>query len=324
MEFFREVTPLKSEDLCVVLDSSQNSFDYPLHNHPEYEINLVMGTSGTRIVGDSTEPFTDIDLVLLGHYLPHKWEEDRESVAAKRKYRVITIQFGIDLFSSGLLSKECFYRIKQMLESSRRGLVFDQSVILKAALLMTSLTERNKFQNVLDFLQLLNLLSSTKKYKYLSSNIDASKVPSTENKRVQKAYNFIMMNYTRPDFMISEVATELNLSNSAFSHFFKKHAFRNFSAFVTDLRLGHACKLLLSSDLTMAQISVKSGFNNISNFNRLFLKYKECTPKDFRSRYNESKSFDWSKQRTPWQFIPRKSNNSFILPNSYSTRLNHV
>lgn len=324
MEFFREVTPLKQEDLCVVLDSSQNSFDYPLHNHPEYEINLVMGTSGTRIVGDSTELFKDIDLVLLGHYLPHKWEEDLVSIAAKKKYRVITIQFGIDLFSMSLLSKECFYRIKQMLENSRRGMQFEQSIILKAALLMIKLTERNKFQNVLDFMELLNLLSSTKRFKYLSSNIDASKVPSNENKRVQKAYNFIMMNYTRPNFMISEVAEELNLSNSAFSHFFKKHAFRNFSTFVIDLRLGHACKLLLSTDLTMSQISVKSGFNNISNFNRLFLKYKECTPKVFRSRYNESKGFDWSKQKTQWQFIPRKSSNSFILPDTYSTKINHV
>ncbi|GLR17143.1 AraC family transcriptional regulator [Portibacter lacus] len=325
MEFFREVTPLNNQDICVVLDSVNNGFDYPIHNHPEYEINLVMGTDGTRIVGDSTDRFSELDLALIGPYLPHKWEEDQNSRALGKKYRVITIQFGLNLFSMNFFSKERFHRIKLMLENSRRGLLFDKKVILSAIPIMVKLTEQNEFQNVIYFLRLLNLLAGAKEFKYLSSSVNSAKSLSSENTRIQKAYNFIMMNYKRPDFMIQEVSDVLNMSTSAFSHFFKKHAFRSFSSFLIDLRLGYACNLLLSSDFTMAQISVKSGFNNISNFNRLFKKYKECTPKEYKRRLLDNTKFDWADQRTPWQFIPDiKNSTANILPDSYSTRLNHV
>ena len=73
MNIYREITPLNPPDVFVVLDSVCNGFDYPIHNHPEYELNLIAGMSGTRIVGDSTERYTDYDLVLLGPYLYHKW-----------------------------------------------------------------------------------------------------------------------------------------------------------------------------------------------------------------------------------------------------------
>ena len=78
MNIYREITPLNPPDVFVVLDSVSNGFDYPIHNHPEYELNLVAGMSGTRIVGDSTERYNDYDLVLLGPYLYHKWDGDAQ------------------------------------------------------------------------------------------------------------------------------------------------------------------------------------------------------------------------------------------------------
>ena len=66
MNIYKEITPLRPQDTLVVIDSVRNGFDYPIHNHSEYEINLVMGMSGSRIVGDSTARYTDFDLVLLG------------------------------------------------------------------------------------------------------------------------------------------------------------------------------------------------------------------------------------------------------------------
>ncbi|WP_235296373.1 AraC family transcriptional regulator [Portibacter marinus] len=324
MEFFREVTPLRNQDLCVVLDSVNNGFDYPVHNHPEYEINLVMGTSGTRIVGDSTELYKDLDLVLIGPYLPHKWDESEEAIHQKRKYRVITVQFDIHLFSMRFFSKECFFEIQTLLENSKRGILFDDNTAEKAVPLMINLTQSHGFKNVMHFLELLNLLAGSKNFTLLSTALNSRKQGVTENYRIQKAYNYIMMNYTRPDFKISEIASSLNMSNSAFSHFFKKHAFRSFSSFLIDLRLSDACKMLLSSDFTMSQISVKAGFNNISNFNRLFKKYKECTPKAFKARYIENSRFDWEDQKTPWQFIPGDKRDSMIMPHDYSTRLTHI
>jgi AraC-like DNA-binding protein len=80
----------------------------------------------------------------------------------------------------------------------------------------------------------------------------------------------------------------------------------------------------LDTDDTVAQISAKSGFNNLANFNRLFKKYRSCTPLEYRKKYLEKTSFDWTKQTTPWQFMPSDSRSHEILqPSAYSTRLLH-
>ena len=121
MNIYREITPLKETDVFVVLDSMSNGFDYPIHNHPEFELNLVAGMSGTRIVGDSTERYTDTDLVLLGPYLYHKWDGDEHLQRSGRPYRVITIQFGMDLFGGHFGQKERFLNIRQLLQDSGRG-----------------------------------------------------------------------------------------------------------------------------------------------------------------------------------------------------------
>ena len=108
MNVFRENTPLKENDICVVLDSSNNGFDYPIHNHPEIEINLVMGMSGKRVVGDSTENYENNDLVMLGPYLNHKWYGDETLLKNKQPYRVITIQFDANQFSASMMMKDSF------------------------------------------------------------------------------------------------------------------------------------------------------------------------------------------------------------------------
>jgi AraC-like DNA-binding protein len=114
------------------------------------------------------------------------------------------------------------------------------------------------------------------------------------------------------------------MSDSAFSHFFQKFAFRSFTDFLIDIRVGHTCKLLLDTDETVNQIASKSGFNNLANFNRLFKKYRACTPVEYRRKYLEKAEFDWTHQVTPWQFMPqRKGDKEAVKPSSYATRLVH-
>ena len=52
-EIKKEITPISSDDLFIVLNHPNAKFDYPVHYHSDYEINLVMNTYGERIVGDS-------------------------------------------------------------------------------------------------------------------------------------------------------------------------------------------------------------------------------------------------------------------------------
>jgi len=325
MNIYREITPLKAPDVFVVLDSVCNGFDYPIHNHPEYELNLIAGMSGTRIVGDSTERYTEYDLVLLGPYLYHKWDGDELLQQSGKPYRVITIQFAMDLFSGQLFQKEQFIKIRKLLRDSSRGIKFQGKTFEEAMQIMVGLTEDKGFTNIIDFLHLLDLLSKSTESTFLASEGFSPQAPCTENNRIQVAFGHIFKHFDDAELKISDVAAQLNMTDSAFSHFFKQYAFRNFTQFLIDVRIGHACKLLLNTDETVNQISFKSGFNNLANFNRLFRKYRSCTPLEYRRRYLEKNEFDWTKQVTPWQFLPGKSATQVgIKPKAYSTRLVHL
>lgn len=326
MHIYREITPLNAPDVFVVLDSVCNGFDYPVHNHPEFELNLIAGMSGTRTVGDSTERYTDFDLVLLGPYLYHKWDGDEHLQQSGQPYRVITIQFAMDLFSGGqLFQKELFAKIRKLLRDASRGIRFYGKTFEEAMRIMIGLTEDRGFTNIIEFLQLLHHLSQSSERTFLASEGFSPQAPRSDNNRIQVAYGYILKYFSNPAMKIGDVAAQVNMNDSAFSHFFQKYAFRSFTQFLIDVRVSHACKLLLNTDETINQISFKSGFNNLANFNRLFKKYRNCTPVEYRRRHLEKHDFDWTKQITPWQFLPGKTPGlETIKPAAYSTRLVHL
>ncbi|MFN0176091.1 MAG: AraC family transcriptional regulator [Saprospiraceae bacterium] len=324
MNIYREITPLKTPDVFVVLDSVCNGFDYPIHNHPEYELNLIAGISGTRIVGDSTELYTDCDLVLLGPYLYHKWDGDTQLQQSGLPYRVITIQFAVELFSGQLFQKDRFIKIRQLLRDAGRGIKFHGKTFEEAMRIMVGLTEDKGFINIIEFLQLLDLLSQSSNATFLATEGFSPQTIRSDSNRIQVAYGYILKHFANPELKIADVATLVNMSDSAFSHFFQKLTFRSFTDFLIDIRVGHTCKLLLDTDETVNQIASKSGFNNLANFNRLFKKHRACTPVEYRRRYLEKNEFDWSHQVTPWQFMPHKNGDKeAIKPRSYATRLVH-
>lgn len=325
MNIYRENTPLKTSDVFVVIDSISNGFDYPIHNHPEFELNLVAGMSGTRIVGDCIERYTDYDLVLLGPYLFHKWDGDDQLQQSGQPYRVITIQWAMDLLGGQMFQKERFLKIRELLKDAGRGIKFHGKTLAAAVQMMADLSEDRGFANIIGFFQLLDLLSQSTESAFLASEGFSPQSPRLENNRIQVSYAYILKNFADPALKIGDVAKQVNMSDSAFSHFFHKYAFRSFTQFLIDVRIGHACKLLLDTDQTINQISYKSGFNNLANFNRLFKKYRSCTPIEYRKRYVQKGDFDWTKQVTPWQFLPGKSQTKdSIKPKAYSTRLVHL
>lgn len=325
MQIYREITPLTESDVYVILDSVNNGFDYPIHNHPEIELNLVLGISGTRIVGDSTERYHDNDLVLLGPYLMHKWDGVERPQHKKRPYRVITLQFGADLFDSQLLQKDNFYKIRKLLQASSRGIRFYGRTFEDARKRLISMTRATGFGRIIEFFGLLDVLSESTEFIYLASEGFDPAVVKSESKRIQVAYNYILKHFSNRNLKIGEVAEVLNMGESAFGHFFRKYTNKSFTQFLIDTRIGYACKLLLDTDVTVGQICFDAGFNNLANFNRLFKKYRDCTPIDYRRRYLEKTAFDWTRQITPYQFLPSDARTvpGFVKPETYATRLKH-
>lgn len=322
MKVYQEITPVKGSDLFVILDSVNKGFAYPIHNHPEFELTYVSGSDGIRIMGDSTEAYTEEDLVLIGPYLFHKWDDSIRKGTKDNPCRVITIQFDMHLFDKAFLSKKPFALVQRLLLNASRGIMFSGATRKEAAVIMQQLISSTGVKSATLFLELLDSLARSTETVYLASegfNINPVQVNS---KRLHAAYQFVMKHFKESSLKMSDVAAEVNLGDSAFSHFFKKATNRSFSAYLIDMRIEHASKLLIESDEQISRIAFLSGFNNIANFNRQFKSVHQCTPLHFRKVYQEKSKFDWNKQITPGQFIPPGGlPSSLDKPTDYRTKV---
>ncbi len=288
MKIYREITPLNSSDVFVASCYKNPTFTYPLHNHPEYELCLTLNSRGTRIVGDSVAKYTEKDLVLIGPYIYHRWDNNDQIEEKRKDALTVVVQFDKQLFESNLLNKEAFYSIKKMLYRSNRGILFfEDSNFNQTAERLIKLADLEGFEAVLEFLSILNSLATTLNQKLLTSTSFNVKPEELGSSRINAVYDFIMKNYTKR-ILVTEAAEIANMSESAFSHFFKKCTNKSFTHFVIELRIGLACKLLMETQDTISQICFQCGFNNISNFNRLFKKYKKITPLQYRQKLETS------------------------------------
>lgn len=81
---------------------------------------------------------------------------------------------------------------------------------------------------------------------------------------------------------LEEVAEATGISRYYVSHLFKELMDNTFVGYVNELRLNHAAMLLVTTDSPIIEIASKSGFNNLSNFNRAFKMHFGKTPSTYR------------------------------------------
>lgn len=281
-DYQKEITPIADDDLFIVLNHPNANFDYPVHYHSDYEINLVLNDEGTRIIGDSEEGFTSPDLVMIGPNIPHAWRGTRPE-----GNHVITIQFSENLLNFPILDKRLFTSIKQLLIESRRGLTFSEDTKKLMTDKILRLTRLQGFHTVLDFLSILYDLSIANKQILMSGVYDSSEMIATsKSRRIAKVCNYIETNYQEP-IKLLDVANLVNMSESAFSHFFKKKTGCSFIDYLNSVRIGKASQMLIDTTHSINEICYSCGFNNLSNFIRIFKKIKGPTPSEYRSKLQQ-------------------------------------
>lgn len=288
MSVINEITPLSEGDCFYVIERTKSEFTYPLHKHVEFELNYVENAKGiTRIVGDSVEELDDYDLILItGQELEHTWAQNN---CPQGKYREITIQFSADLFFENFINKKQFVSIKRMFELAQNGVAFPMHAILKIYSMLDKLiNERHGFYSVTTFLSIIYELSLCSDMRVLSSTSFARTEVCTDSRRVQKVQMYLNEHFAS-DIRISQLADLVRMTPVSFSRFFKLRTGKNFSEYLIDLRIGHAIRMLVDSTQSVAEICYNCGFNNMSNFNRIFRKKKGCSPTQFRENYRKRK-----------------------------------
>ncbi len=287
-DVLHEITPLADKDILYIADRHKREFTYPIHKHDVFELNFVEHAAGVRrIVGDSSEVIGDYDLVLITSTdLEHVWMQNE---CKSDDIHEITVQFRSDMSSQGFLTKNPFARIYRMMDLARRGLAFPLDAVMKVYNNLSTLSSvKDGFQAFMQFMQILNTLSRCEGTRTLATTSYAKVNIGEDSRRILKVKAYIDKNFTE-EIKLRDLADVACMSEAAFSRFFKLHTGRTISDYIIDVRLGNAARMLVDTNKNVSDISYLCGYNNLSNFNRVFKRKKGCSPTEFREYYRKIK-----------------------------------
>jgi len=285
----KEITPLTQNDCFTIFSRVKKEFDFPLHFHEEFELNLILNAPGAkRIVGDNIEEITDMELVLVGPNLSHVWTTHN---SRSEEITEVTIQWHKDLFDEKMLRRNQLSFIRKMFERSVRGILFPRETIEKVYKRILAINQLQGFDSVLELMSILHDLSTAKSMRVLSdATFNNDQVLNYNSRRIDKAFEFMNANFDK-SISLKDLSKLVSMTEVSFSRFIKKRTGNTFIDSLNEIRLGHATRMLIETTHSVAEISYNCGFNNISNFNRLFKKKKHCTPKEFRENFSGTRVF---------------------------------
>ncbi len=277
----REITPLSNEDSFLVFDRVKNEFDFPVHFHPEFELNFINNCKGVRrIVGDSMEEIEDIELVLVGPNLYHGWETYK---CTTKNIHEVTIQFQENLFNEAFLSRSIMKPIKDMFNRSIHGILFSKKTTKEISSRILQVSKLDGIDYFLELMSILYDLANSRNQRLLSTNT-FRKENYEHSDNIKKVYDFIQENHSSK-ITLAEMAELVNMSGVSFNRFIKRHTGKTFVEYLNDVRVGYAARWLIEKDLSVSEIAFVCGFNSIANFNRVFKKCKNRTPSQYREDF---------------------------------------
>jgi AraC-like DNA-binding protein len=265
-------------------------FDPNWHFHPHYQLFTVLEGTGTRFIGDDISHFEAGDTVFVGPNLPHLWRSDKVYFEphSSLKTHGIVVYFSEDFLGKDFFEKQEMILIKNLFKESLRGLniVGQTRLFLQKAL--KDLTQKQGFEGILNLLTILHQFSKSTDYEAIASIGYTNTHKISETNRMQKVHEYVLKHF-KEEIKLGEIASLVSMSEAAFCRYFKSRTNKTFSEFVAEIRIGHACKLLLKDNKTIAQISFESGYHTLSNFNKQFREIIGTTPHRYQKEYLSSR-----------------------------------
>jgi len=259
-------------------------FDKPWHFHKEYELTVIERSEGTRFIGDQVSLFQPSDMVLIGPNIPHLYRNNEDyykkpDMGAKS----IDIHFTDDFLGNSFFDVPEMKMVRRLLNRTNLALSINGSTKDYVREQLYEMQELSPVRRLMKLLDILIVLSTSKNL----SNILSQEFTVSNNKdaaRIDIVFQYILKNF-RNEIYIEEIASKLNMSIGSFSRYFKHHTRKTFSNYVTEVRISHACRMLIEDTYSVSEIGYLTGFENQSNFYRHFKKYTGVTPKEYTARF---------------------------------------
>jgi AraC-like DNA-binding protein len=253
------------------------------HYHPEYEICLTLNSRGQRYIGEHIADYDHLDFVLLGPKLPHTWCS--KALLEPGQHLTYVAQLPTKWIEN-LAQQPELGALSELLGKSKYGVEFSQTTAVQACRLFDEMENASPLQRFIGLLEMLRLMLADAQAKVICKNDYAPNIfPDSSTEKIDKVIAYIHDHYTE-NLKAEQLAELIHMSTNHFHSFFKQRTEQTLTELINKLRIGKACSMLLNTDLSIAIIGERCGFNNLSNFNRRFLQIKGCTPREFRYDLN--------------------------------------
>ncbi len=266
--------------------SKVDKFYNQWHFHPEIELIYIHKGRGTRFIGNDVHRFERDELCLIGSDMPHMWRCDPEYFAEGSKLRldVTVIYFHHDFLGDKFFNTPELKSIASLLEKAKRGIKITGDTRFKVRELIGKLSNASGLQRITTLLSILEKISFSDEKEYINTLYNPGGIEKSEADRLNSVFQYISDNFQRR-ITLAEIASVANLSAKAFCRYFKSKTRKTLSDFLLEVKVAHACNLLLEKDMSIYEVCYDSGFNNLSNFNRYFKKLTNKTPLEFKKEH---------------------------------------
>jgi len=259
-------------------------FNGSYHYHSELELTYIESSSGKRFVGSNVSDYQEGDLVLIGSNIPHCWKSAKPAQSDKGYAKAKVIQFSNDFFDTQISRIPELIFLKNLHQKAGSGLLIKGNTRAEIVKKMNFENAENSFQNFLTLLEILYLISQSKESEYINNQISGIDFTHKETERFNSVFSYIVENYTT-DINLNILADLAHLTPTSFCRYFKQVAKKTPFDVIVELRIKHACNLLKSTEMSIADICFESGFGNLSHFNKEFKKSTNLTPLKYRRMF---------------------------------------
>ena len=258
------------------------------HFHPEYELTFSINSVGKRYIGDNIEEYADNDLTLIGPNLPHTWHSQRK-LDNNKPISVIVLWFSHAWIDNVVTLFPELNLLKEKLNQAHQGIQFSDNIARQLRPRFIDMIQADDARKLTLLLEILACLQKEPHKKLASSKFHTQQTNANQQHRLSQVLRWLHDHFA-DDIQLADAAKVSAMSTSHFVRFFKTNMQQSFNQYLNEVRIGHACSLLISSELPVALIAEKSGFLNQSNFNRQFKNFKRLSPLKFRQQWRNQAS----------------------------------
>ena len=276
---FEKVVIPEGNSFLVRCDRDATIDNLSLHCHPEMEFQFTLKGSGMRTIGDVTEPFREMELVLIPGNIAHNWTYDSLSRGHIMEYN---IQFLLGDISSKLSVFPEFRQISDMLSGLDSAMEIKGEYGVRISSLMMRMTAQSAQERLVSFMEILRLVYVCDDFRRI--RLDMSDFRRSGTSRIAGILSYIEEHLCE-DISLSDVAYKFSMSRTAFCNYFRRCTGRTLVFTVNEMRINRACMMLTNDDsLCIADVAYRCGFNNTSHFCHVFKRLRGCSPGEYKQR----------------------------------------